>query len=627
MTGPFTDYKATEISEYKQTQFFVKPAHIDKLYSARASFIFGERGSGKTTILRYLENSFNESKEHKWLAAYFRFETANMKSLYNEKLTDDENIESFSQIIHAILCKILCRKLVEIKKYSAFNKEKDICEMVCGLLANHYANNIETFEELEKVFETIRLNTLFGIRNKKSEMLFDYNNIFETFVRGIRLENGFEQACICILLDEYENLTVIQQRVINSMVKASSDVVNYKICLRPQGFWSKKTLAEHEHLMEKDDYLKIDYTKDVLGDDAEIQEMLRNVCGNRLSFHFNNLGINYKEKDLNIDNYLEVQTIEKELRGIDNLEDYKTKLTSDILIKIGDNNHSKMELFENIIDLQLLSILLEKGYSFDEIYSEFNGKSTKYYNWNHNYKVNALYIILDECGIRKSYGGFDIILRLANYNTRMILLILNYAFEGYDFSGGCNKTITIGTQNLAIKKVANLSFNQIEYIPVNGYEVKNFVNALGNLFRRLILDKRAKKFEVNNFTINASGVISVDECKHIAAVIKDAVIWGILLETESNKIKNPLDYTYDSKDYILHPIYAVFFNISYRTKQKCYLKDENIIEMFRPVTNSQIAKAAKTIESQYDQLISADNNKRIPGQIVMRLDESNGVNI
>jgi len=626
MTGPFTAYKAPEVEQDKQTHFFVKPAHIDKLYSPRASFIFGERGSGKTTILRYLEKSFNENQDHRWLAAYFRFETANMKSFYNQKMTEDENTENFSQILHAILCKILCNKLVEMKKNHNFKNEKDICRTICDLIDENYGENIDSFESLEKAFEKIRLHTLFGIRNKKTEMLFDYNNIFETVVRCIRLEDGFEQTSICILLDEYENLTVLQQRVINSMVKASSEMVIYKICLRPQGFWTRNTLSEREHLMEKDDYIKIDYTKDILGEDTEIQSMLRDVCRNRLIVYFNEKNIKYLEKDLNIDNYLEQQTIEKELSVIDNLNEYRAKLTNNILIKIGYENSDILKKFTDIIDLQLLSILLEKGYSFKEIYFEFFNKSNKYNNWNHNYKVNALYIILDECGNRKKFGGFDIILKLANYTARMILSILNYAFEEYDFSNGCNKMIGVDKQNKAILKVAKLKFNQIEYIPVHGYEVKNFINALGNLFKKLILDKRAKKFEVNNFTISASGDIAVEYSKHISDILKDAVIWGILLETNSNKMKNPLDYTYDSKDYILHPIYAVYFNISYRTKQKCYLKDDIIIKMFRPITNTQIASTAKAIESQYDLIIYDDKNKKIPGQIAMHLDKTNGVN-
>lgn len=55
MRCPFSDYKAPEISEENQKYYFVKPQYFSKLLDTHASFIFGERGSGKTTILKYLE--------------------------------------------------------------------------------------------------------------------------------------------------------------------------------------------------------------------------------------------------------------------------------------------------------------------------------------------------------------------------------------------------------------------------------------------------------------------------------------------------------------------------------------------------------------------------------------------
>lgn len=196
-------------------------------------------------------------------------------------------------------------------------------------------------------------------------------------------------------------------------------------------------------------------------------------------------------------------------------------------------------------------------------------------------------------------------LKLVNYNMRSILLVLHYAFEGYDFGNSKRLKITIDKQNEAIEKVAKNSFNQIEYIPVHGAEVKNLTNALGNLFREYIKDKQAKKFETNNFAISVSGNINEEQQIWMTETLKDAVMWGILLETDANKTKNHSNYTYHNKDYILHPIYAVYFKISYRTKQKTYLNDDVVISMLKPLSDEQIRKFVR------------NNNKEIPGQMTL----------
>lgn len=605
MRCPFSDYKAQEIPEENKKDYFVKPRHFDKLLDRHASFIFGERGSGKTTILKNLEKEMNSSQDETWLAFYYRFETAGMRSLYNGRLEEEDNFSTFYQTMCAIFSKLICARLIEWKKRRKFEREKEICYSIASLQYLAEPEQVGSFYELLELMEKIRLKTFFGIRNAKPELLIDYNSVLDYLVNSLRQEQGLEKLTICVLLDEYENLLPIQQRVINSMVKASSDCICYKICLRPQGFWTRQTMAEREHLMEDEDYLKINYVEDIMGTGVDIQKMVREVCGKRLKVFFEEESIEFQEDDLNIDNYLECQTRKEEIENIPNLDEYRERLIENIKDKASLKDKKALDDIGDIIDLQIIAIMLEKGDEFNQIYNSVINRTEKYEGWIHNYGVNAAYIIFDECKRKKMFSGLDIMLRLANYNMRRILLILHYAFEGYDFGKPNIQKITVNKQNEAIERVAKNSFNQIEYIPVHGAEVKNLTNALGNLFREYLMDKRAKKFETNNFAISVSGRLKKEQEKLMAETLKDAVMWGVLLETDSNKTKNPINYTYHNKDYILHPIYAVYFNISYRTKQKTYLKDDIVISMFEPLTDSQIKSFVKK------------DKQEIPGQITL----------
>ena len=91
----------------------------------------------------------------------------------------------------------------------------------------------------------------------------------------------------------------------------------------------------------------------------------------------------------------------------------------------------------------------------------------------------------------------------------------------------------------------------------------------------------------------------------IEQVFKDAVMWGILISEKSTKERGPEDMVYSNKDYILNPLLAPYFSISYRKKQKCELLDINVIEMFRQIPNKALKEMYEDIKnniSDYKQL-------------------------
>ncbi len=615
MKGPFSDYKVTEISPDIQEDFFVEPKNISILKTAKASFIYGERGSGKTTILKHLEKVFLEDEEHRFLGVYFRFETANMRSLYTDKFDEEDNIHAFSQYIHAVLCKLICYKLEDMKKAGIMFDERNICRDVCEVLSEDDRNEcscIDTIVKLQKKFESIRKETLFAIRNRKVKYLFEYNCVLERFAQALRENDCFKDTCICVLFDEFENLTVFQQRVINSMIKNSSYKVTYKVFMRPEGVWDFNTLAEREHLQEGDDYVQIDYVKEVLGDEDDRRNMVRKICKNRLKVYFTAKKISFIESDLDIDQYLENQVKDVDISKIENINIYRQELIQNILNKIGRRECKEIENMLDVLKLQLVSIILQKGYSIEEILMNMRQNSLKYQNWKHNYEINAFYIILDSCGQKRDFGGLDIIIRLTNYNTRMILNILSYSFKDYDFfKKKADKKISVQKQTFAINRAAQLTFEQIQYIPADGITVKNFIQALGTLFKAFILDKQAQKFEVNSFDIAITDHVSKADIKKIGTIMKIATIWGILLPDKAKKKKSHTDYSYDNRDYVLHPILCVYFNISYRKKQKHTLNDEEVIAMFEKMSSNNIEKIYR----------NRRRNKSIEGQLELPINK------
>lgn len=169
-----------------------------------------------------------------------------------------------------------------------------------------------------------------------------------------------------------------------------------------------------------------------------------------------------------------------------------------------------------------------------------------------------------------------------------------YAFGELDTTDNVYPKISVVRQTEAVKRIAKYSIDEINYIPFNGYKVRNLVNSLGNLFNMFLNDKRAKKFEVNNFSIRSTTMLE-EETKELRAVLKDAVVWGILIPTTVTKKKQSSNMVFDDRDYILHPIFAPYFQISYSKRQKCELDDRWVYLMLKAVPSSVISNINKNI--------------------------------
>lgn len=596
MNTPFTDFKTAEISPEKQKSYFVEPKHIDKLISQKASWISGERGSGKTTILRHLEKTFNSSEKMEYIGIYYRFETANVTALNNPEWPAEKNIMMFSQYMAAILGKLLCEVLDTIKneRKIIYKYECDICQWLSQDIELGHVGSIDSYTQLAKLLERVRGKTVTNLGNGNAVCYFDYTTFLSRFCEELRREEVFKSTCFCVLLDEFENLTYTEQRVVNSMVKASSYILTYKVCMRPEGYLTKDTVAEREQLIGGHDYEEIDYVRDVIGTEKEVRKHLRQICANRLEYFYRLKDVQYQPEDLDIDSYLEFVNAENIIISWERIEEYKEDLKQR-LRQLYPASQSSIDQIENVIDLKLISVLYEKKKNEQDIFYNITNNTDTYKNWIHNYKQNIMFQIISECEQTKEYCGFNVFVKLSNSNTRKMLEILHYAFGDYDNSGKKYRIISVKRQTDAVNRVADAAFDQINYIPYNGYKAKNLANTLGNIFREYITDTQVKRFEVNHFSIRNTGSLGEREMQELKAVLHDSIVWGVLIPAKANKVRKKGDIVFDGRDYMLHPIFAPYFKISYRKRQKWEFNDFDIYVMLQPVQRSFVKSFCKNI--------------------------------
>ncbi len=610
MITPFKDMRATDISPELQIEYFIEPKYINKLINGNTQFIVGERGSGKTTILGHLENMFNQDEAHDHVAVYFRFEIARMKSLYNQNMSQEENVMGFSQTIVVMLGKLLCEALIQIRDKASivYEREGELCEAIYRLFYKKNEEWEKSLYGLCKAFEEIRLDIWHGIRDNKVPVCLSYVDLLDVFVSEMRKEKCYSKTSVCILLDEYENITPIQQRVINSMVKDAGYHLIYKICMRPEGLRTALTLSDHEQLMEIHDYDPVDYVRDIIGGEADKRELIWQMCRQRLKIFYMTNGISFQETDLDIENYLEIVDANEEIGRIENLEWFRRETVEQINDIVGYKVPGELlDKIDDITDLYLLCVVLRKKYNFEEAYNEILSKGKKYNGWKHNYGRNITYIILDYYEMTKIFCGLDTIIKLSHDNFRRILWILHYAFGEREETDSLYPRVTAECQDEAIRKVSNGFYEEINSIPFYGPRIEALVDSLGSLFRSFILDPQVKKFEVNHFSIRKGGLLQEKEQEIIQNVLRDATMWGVFIAEKTNKAKsNGRKYlVYNNSDYILNPILAPYYEISYRKKQKCEIYDNDFLNMMKIMRATELTDLRKKLLEEFT------NNKQI----------------
>ena len=116
-----------------------------------------------------------------------------------------------------------------------------------------------------------------------------------------------------------------------------------------------------------------------------------------------------------------------------------------------------------------------------------------------------------------------------------------------------------------------------------------------------------KKFEVNHFSIRKGGLLQEKEQEIIQNVLRDATMWGVFIAEKTNKAKsNGRKYlVYNNSDYILNPILAPYYEISYRKKQKCEIYDNDFLNMMKIMRATELTDLRKKLLEEFT------NNKQI----------------
>lgn len=571
----FGSYKAEWLKK-DIFKFFTEPYYFNILKSNYPGVLQGGRGTGKTTVLRglsylgqyeILNSDINLFDKNNFIGIYYRANTNHVRAFCGKGVSEENWKAIFEHYFNLIICWEILHFLEWHKNLN--NDDEMLSEHGCKLIASslHLTGDIHNFDNLLKIVEEAMYKFQAEINNITD------GNIPKLSMAGVPIEtiaeqtqklHQFQNKVYYLLIDEYENFTDYQQECMNTLIKHVPESYTIKIGVREMGWRVKNTHNKMESLNDPADY-KLTNIEDFFTNTEtadRFNEFASSVCNLRLKKL-----IDDNNEDYDIKKALISMSIEEEAE--------KLNVTNTALYKSFTSAEKKNKLNTEIHPLYKFMIAYwaetHKNQIEDAIKDYIKNRPTwdKRYN---NYKYSMLFKINKGkyAAISKYYAGWNTFIKLANGNIRYLMALVYHAYNLHIEAGAALiEPVSAEHQTTAAKNVGWKNLTELEGSCMIGVQLTQLVQSIGTVFKRLAKDGDKTAPEIDQFDID--GEIN----ERAREILQLGVMNLALVRMPSNKLsglKSLKDFQYQ-----LHPIFAPYFDYSFRKKRKMTLTEKEFL--------------------------------------------------
>ncbi|WP_205683705.1 hypothetical protein [Cupriavidus malaysiensis] len=617
-------------------KFFIPP-YFDALAlktATKSTYIAGKRGCGKTMLLKYLDyhTAFSPRRdaipddEIGHIAIYWRVDTQFCNSMQHRGIAEEEWIVAFESYFAVVIALEIVRALrtIATSSYRNFSLD-DLAELRLDSLPDFHQNFPSDPIELQSALERMRRQFGMWVSNVSSTekpILPPGKMFIDTLISDIRRSPNLSDACFFVYVDEVENLTPYQRRVLNSFLKHSQRpfIVNFTSKVQSNenmttgSEWVNAThdfrLIELESLLPERDRT-VFFAEVLLGNLDIAESRTSSALFTRMLSPEGLPARRAQQAQEEILGEIRRRFPSREVKQIAREAVGNPKLLSKLVERINQALRRRGAKFDaapyvRFLDsvpeaIVILPALLNRETQnpatvlgeLERYASEQEGSFAS--TWIHNNLVGSLLELYRPYGrICPIYSGFDTFVTMANGNLRHFLILCYKAVEVAELNGEDEEIFSIDTQARAAYDSADQLLQEINTFGSLGPRLRMFVLRLGSIFRALQASPAMSEPEQNQITINSGGrVIGSQEIEFISEANK----YGILVEQLETKSKNSVGR--DGVDYQLNPIYAPYFQISYRRKRKIPLSVEQFAVLIAG-TEDEYSELTRTITRQSD---------------------------
>jgi hypothetical protein len=581
--------RVTELFAYKAEwlrqemfELYTEPAYFSQLTTNQPCVLVGGRGTGKTTVLRGLsyegQSRLTDRPVEEWsyVGLYYRVQTHRVRAFTGLGLTDEEWERPFGHFLNLLICGRLLRFL---QWYHLGRTEHTGGAALDGPEWRRFERAMmiepaDTLRELSGRLDDALLDFEVYINNLQDE---EYPRLtvlgvpIEKLFEAARSLPGLEDKLFFVLVDEYENFSDYQQRVVNTLLKHAEPQYCFKLGVRELG-WRTKVTLQGEELRDPSDYQRIDIEENLDGD--AFREFARRACNDRIQRLAQSTGV---REDLDIADLLPGLSMEEEAERLGVRR--QIRKLQERLAEAGDLQTA--EEFSKLPPLfaWFLNEWAEgQGEAVQDVVRAYRSNPGKWTErFENNYKYPVLFSIKQgRRGTRKYYAGWGVYLLLASNNIRYILQLVEECLRAHIRKGArILDPVSPEVQTEAAQQVGLRHLRELEGIDVSGAKLTKLVLGLGRLFQIMAWHHAGHAPEVNQFTVvEPPDHIDPESDAQLDFLLEAAVRHLVLKRSTANKLgtEGPREF-----DYAVHPIFSAFFQYSHRKKRKMSLRSDEVL--------------------------------------------------
>ena len=571
----FSGYRAEWLGS-ELFQLFTEPSYFPQLTTSHPCFLVGGRGTGKTTALRCLSyqgqallrnsSARSDGSPLPFVGLYHRVNTNRVRAFAGPELRDDQWLKLFAHYVNMEFSELVLQFL---QWYTARFPDDDHVPLD-ALSQFSTALHLPPSSSLQDAYRHLKASRLRfeaminNVADSDLPPLSLQAAPIDELLRAVNDLSQFRATSFFYLLDEYENYSPDQQRVVNTLIKHCGELYSFKVGVREFGFTQRSTLNEHEQLLHPADYRLIDITTQL---DGGFARFAATVCARRINAIFQSDRTDMR--DLFPDLTPEDEAL---LLGVQPVVSQKLE---DLAASDSLTPGCKRWL-TSAHPLEAYTLLLRaesEGLTPTEKLDSALQNPARWRVQYGNYKYAYLFAIRrGKRGIRKHYCGWSVYCQLASSNIRFLLELVDQAFSLHAESVSELSEVFPNNQTKAAQITGQKYLRELEGLSLNGARITRFLLGLGRVFQVMSEDPIGHTPEVNQFELS-SHLELASRREMVTALLRDAIMHLALRGYPASKLQELTDVR--QFDYTIHPIFAAFFGFSHRRKRKIKISDED----------------------------------------------------
>jgi len=616
----FVRNRAEELG-YDVWKHFAIPPFYDRLDLADAKkprIIIGGRGCGKTMLLRYLSHQSTFSQDRKevpkeslnHIGLYWRADTQFSAAMNGRGIREDVWQSTFNHWLAVTIGLEVVDSLDSIVESSlGVLSKSDLYAVKLDELAPYFDAAPSTLVSLRQKLDMCLKQLRMWVNNVQSAPIPQFlpGAAFVLDLVGIIRKSlkCLAASIYFVYLDEYENLSVYQQKIVNTNLKHSEEPLIFNLAMKRNAFLTRETLGP-ESLMDMADF-RMHNLEDYLRDDFEV------FAGEILFLKIGAANPKLLPFDLALLRDPALLSIRRDdahrhcvLKAAERLfPDVPLRNLAYIALKdtairrtLSDRITNALRTRGSVIAPELLiddqypeasivvpALLHRKSLEPKDVATEFDllrqGKSNRFSgttNWIHNNFVGCL-LHLYEPHSRTCpfYAGFRTFCHLARGNIRHLLELCHKSISRVELTTISESTQVPPDEQAEAARQASADFlKEIRSFGRIGNQLHAFVLRLGSVLALAQSRSTQSEPEPSHFSIRQRAK-QLDMEDH--EFLREAIKWSVLFEEEETKQKD--DLAQANMEYVLNPIYAPYFRITYRKRRRLEFTTEDFETLTR----------------------------------------------